>query len=285
VVDVAMTAAPAPWRRRGRIDRPLPLLGPPWAEALLQFSRTQLRDACEKRGLAVRARMSRDDLAQLLLREQDRAQAEKSYQADQIPFPSHDAQYPLLCELIARHRLQHLLDLGCGPGICAQHVLRDGVLPADGSYLGVDNVPAAIALAQRRLDGEPRARFALCDLAGELPRAPRIDGVLLSFVLSYLDTHTVDRLMRRLARAWPRATVLVVLSIYTCLNGRDERVPDERARRYLAGDRRALAGWDARRLLCYTRAVDDHFGIVDEHRYDDAGRFVWVARRAQRRPG
>ena len=92
-------------------------------------------------------------------------------------------------------------------------------------------------------------------------------------------THTADRLLRRLAQAWPRATLVVALSIRTSLNGPDRAVPDRSVKRYLDGDRRALGAWDARRLLCYTRAVDDHFGIVEEHRLEDTARIIWIARR------
>jgi SAM-dependent methyltransferase len=283
VVDVVMTMPRPPWQKRGRIARPLPLLGPPWAEALLGFSRAQLRGALAQRGLVAPPRASRAELAQLLTLDKFRAQAEQTYRDGQIPFPSHERDYSLLCELITRHGLRHVLDLGCGPGLFAEHVLRSGVLPSDGSYLGADNVAGAIEIAQKRFAGDPRARFERCEITAEVPRAPRVDGVLLSFVISYLDTHTVDRLVRRLARAWPRATLLVALSISTSVNGPEAPPSEQLARRYLDGDRRALAGWDTRRLLCYTRAVDDHFGIVEEHRSEDSARLVWLARRDRAR--
>lgn len=275
----------APWQRRGHIERPLPLLGPPAADALLRFSRAQLRAACDKRGLVAPPRTSRDELAQLLARDEDRAQAERTYLDGQIPFHSRDREYPLLCELIAAHGLRHVLDLGCGPGSFAEHILRDGVLPKDGSYLGIDNVAGAIDLARKRFAGERRARFEHCDLAVELPHAPRVDGILLTFVISYLDTHTADRLLRRLARAWPHATLVVALSLETSLSGAAQPPPVHLGRRFLHGDRRALARWDTRRLLCYTRAIDDHFGIIEEHRYKHAARLVWLARRNRARGG
>lgn len=274
----------APWRNRGRIDRPLPLLGPPWAEALLDFSRAELAGACAQRGLAAPPRASRATLAQRLTLDKFRVQAEQAYRDGQIPFPPHNRDYTLICQLIAKHRLRHVLDLGCGPGIFAEEVLREGVLPRDGSYLGVDNVAGAIELARKRFASDRRARFELCDITREVPRAPRIDGVVMSFVISYMDTHTADRLLRRLARTWPHATLLVALSIRTSVNGPEQPLPERPTRRFLAGDRRALAGWDTRRFLCYTRAVDDHFGIVEEHRCEDFTRFVWVARRDRARP-
>ena len=279
-----MQRSRAPWQDRGRIARPLPLLGPPWAEALLGFSRQQLALACTQRGIAVPSRASRAQLAQLLTLDKFRVQAEQTYRDGQIPFPRHDGDYTLLCKLIARHGLRHLLDLGCGPGIFAEHVLREGVLPSDGSYLGVDNVAGAIEIARNRLAGERRVRFELCNIAAELPRAPHVDGVLMCFVIAYMDTHAADRLLRRLARVWPRATLLVALSIVTSMNGQDQPPPEPAARRFLDGDRRALAGWDARRFLCYAQAVDDHFGIVEEHRCEDATRLIWIARRDPARP-
>jgi SAM-dependent methyltransferase len=275
----------APWQARGRIERPLPLLGPPAAEELLRFPPAKLRAAAEARGLAPPTRASRGELAQLLIREQARAQDEQTYREGGIPFDSREREYPLLCELIAERGLRHVLDLGCGPGSFAEQVLRGGVLPEGGSYLGVDRVAGAIDAARRRFAGDPRARFEVCELASELPRAPRVDGIVLAFVIAYLDTHTADRLLRRLARAWPRATLLVALSVDTSLNGPEERPPERLMRRFLDGDRRALARWDARRLRCYARSVDDHFGIVEEHRYEHAARIVWVARRARARRG
>jgi SAM-dependent methyltransferase len=282
VVDV-VRVRPAPWLRRGRVERPLPLLGPPWAEALLRFSPAQLRAACEARGLAAPVRASRNELAQLLTRDKARASAEETYRDGQIPFPEHESDYPLLCRLMTQHGFRHVLDLGCGPGMLAEHALRAGVLPPDGSYLGVDNTASAIELARKRLAGECRARFELCDLAAEIPRAPRADGLVLSFVISYLDTHAADRLLRRMARAWPRATLLVALSVRTSLNGPEEYPPERPTRRFLDGDRRALAPWDTQRMLCYTRAVDDHFGIIEEHRCENYARIVWVARRSPAR--
>jgi SAM-dependent methyltransferase len=279
MVDVVMRARGAPWHRRGRIERPLPLLGPPWADALLGFSRAQLATACADRGLVAPPRASRAELAQLLTLDKFRAQAEQAYLEGQVPFPSHAQDYTLLGELWAEHRLRHVLDLGCGPGLFAEHVLREGILPRDGSYLGVDNVAGAIARARARFAGEPRVRFERCDITTEVPRASRIDGLLLSFVISYLDTHTADRLLRRLARAWPRATIFVALSIRTSVNGPEQPPPERPTRRFLNGDGRALARWDTRRLFCYTRAVDDHFGIIAEHRCEDHGRIIWVARR------
>ena len=278
-----MTVPRAAWHRRGRVDRPLPLLGPPWAEALLRFSRAQLRSACEQCGLIAPARASRHVLAQLLTLDKFRVQAEQQYRDGEIPFPSHERDYALVCELIAGHGLRHVLDVGCGPGLFAAHVLRDGVLPRDGSYIGVDNVSGAIELARQRFAADPRARFELCDVTAGLPRAAGIDGVLLSFVISYLDTRTADRLVRHLARAWPDATLLVALSVGTSVNGSVRPPPERRVVRFLNGDPRALAGWDTRRLLCYTRAVDDHFGILEEHRCEDRARLIWVARRDRRR--
>ena len=276
-----MRTARAPWHRRGHVERPLPLLGPRGAEALLCFSRAKLRAACDARGLAAPPRASRDELAQLLARDQAFVQAEQMYREGQIPFPDHHSDYPLLSRLMIEHGLRHVVDLGCGPGMFAEYAVREGVIPQGGSYLGVDNVASAIELARRRFADEPRVRFERCDLTAELPRAPRVDGVLLSFVMSYMDTHTADRLLRRLARTWPRATLLVALSVRTSVNGSEERPQEEPTRRFLDGDRRALARWDTRRLLCYTRAVDDHFGIVEEHRCEEYSRFVWLARRAR----
>ena len=277
----AGTSPQAPWRRRGWIARPLPLLGPPGAEALRGFSRGKLRAAAEHLGLAAPPRASREELAQLLAREQARAQAERAYADGEPAFDSREGEYPLLCELVATHGLRHLLDLGCGPGGFAAQALERGVLPADGSYHGIDNVAGTTEAARRRLAGDRRARFERRDLAAaELPRAPRVDGLVLAFVLSYLDTRAADRLLRHLARAWPRATLLVAISVDTSLNGGPaERPPARLARRFLGGDRHALARWDTRRLLAYARAVDDHFGIIEEHRYPGAARLVWVARR------
>ncbi len=273
-------SGPAPWRRRGEISRPLPLLGPPWAEALLRFSVAQLRAACTARGLRVSAYATRLELAQQLTHDKFRAQAEEEYRAGQIPFPSHEREYTFIAEQIARLGLRNLVDLGCGPGLFSEHVLRPGMLPADGSYLGVDNVTGALELARSRCAGDARARFELCDLNAGLPKVSGVDGVLLSFVISYLDTRTADRLLRRAARAWPAATLMVALSVPTSINGPEEAPPLERVERFLDGDPHALEGWRTARFLAYTRVVDEAFGIVEEHRWQGTTRLLWIAGRA-----
>ena len=84
----AGASSQAPWRRRGWIARPLPLLGPPGAEALRGFSRGKLRAAAEHLGLAAPPRASREELAQLLATEEARAQAERADAGGEPAFDS-----------------------------------------------------------------------------------------------------------------------------------------------------------------------------------------------------
>ena len=110
-----MTTLPqAPWQRRGRIERPLPLLGPPWAEALLGFSPAQLRAACAQRGLVAPPRASRHELAQRLTLDKFRAQAEQTYQDGQLPFPTHDLDYvplpPAVKDLVRKQWTDQIKD-------------------------------------------------------------------------------------------------------------------------------------------------------------------------------
>jgi SAM-dependent methyltransferase len=276
--------------KRSHHRRPstIPQLGPGGGalRELVQMPLAVLRAAAEQRGLAVPAGATRPRIARLLIIQASRAQAEARYRDTGIAFDARDAAYPHLRRLVVRHRLRHILDLGCGPGLFAEE-LRAAGLPRGGSYRGIDVSPAAVALARQRLSSAPQFTFEVGD-AEDLRRAgpagPAIDGIVLGFVLSYLDTRAVHRLLGTLAGRFPRAALVIALTFLSCVDRHDGIEPGSAgelraARRYLAGDD-AAAGewWDVRRWLHYRRSLEAYYRVTEERILSPAAQILWVAR-------
>ena len=253
--------------------------------ALVQLPVGQLRAAVDARALRAPARATRAQLASLLADHAMRARAEADYRDTGIAFDARTAAYPHVRRLVTRHALRSLLDLGCGPGLFADELRARRALPRDGAYLGLDVSPAAIELAQARLAGDPRFTFRVGD--AERLRTLRhagVDGVVISFVLSYLDTRAVHRLLATLARRAPRAILIVALTFRSCVDRREGIEPDEArelraARRYLAGQPSAAeARWDLDRLRHYRQSVETYYRITDEDVLVKQAQMLWVAR-------
>jgi SAM-dependent methyltransferase len=251
---------------------------------LMAIPAAKLRAEVAKRGLTAPARASRDQLARLLVRHASRARTETYYRATGLAFDARDAAYPHVRRLIACHGLRRLLDIGCGPGLFAAELARGRGLPRDGTYLGLDVSPAAIELATTRLAGDPRFAFRVADAGAVSGRGdPDVDGVIASFVLSYLDTREVDRLVARLARRHPRARLLVALTVRSCVDRRADVAADaalelRAARRWLAGDPApAAALWDLRRLHAYRAAIEHHYRIVEQRTLAPLAQALWLA--------
>jgi len=267
----------------------------PHAEAIQQLEsmpRAKLRAAVEQRAITAPARATRPQLARLLVRHAAHAKAEAHYRETGASFEARDATYPRLRRLVARAGMRHVLDFGCGPGLFAATLQPGRALPRDGSYLGVDIAPTAIALARARLAGDPRFAFRVGtpdELGATDAELARCDGIVSSFTLSYLDTHEVHRLFTDFAWRCPQATLIVALTVRSCVAPRADAAPlDDRAeralaRRWLAGDRRAAARhWDLRRLAQYRASLETHYRVEQQAVMPQA-QLIWIARPRRRR--
>jgi SAM-dependent methyltransferase len=139
---------------------------------------------------------------------------------------------PGILDLLAITHGEHLLDLGCGPGVLAPHIERLGA-----RYTGVDTSPKLLAFA-RRHHGRT-ARFLQADattLSSDTHISPSsFDAV--SFLLSIQDIEPLDGALRSAAWALRPTGRVAILMTHPCF-----RVP-----------RQSGWGWDARRKLQYRR--------------------------------
>jgi len=250
----------------------------------------KLRAGAEARGIALPSRASRVEIARLLVRHQLRSRPDRDYRETGVAFSSRASEYPPICRTLARYRLRSILDIGCGPGLFAEELRRSNALARDGAYLGLDLSAAAVDMARQLLAGDARFTFDVGD-AVDLGEHARLtaDGIVLTFLLGYLDTHEVHALYERLARVYPRATVFTALSFRASVDRLEGVEPDEQrelraARKYLAGDATAAkAIWDVRRFACYRQSVNTFFRIVEERTLRQEPRIIWVAAPRPRR--
>ncbi len=261
----------------------MPLLGPGAnvLENLMQYPIPILRQAAEKRGLQVRAKASRAELANRLLRETVRRQAEDMYSQQDQSFLSVDTSYPFLTKLLRDARPKEIFDIGCGTGLVATRCRN--ILPADGSYYGVDQVAAGVDRANDRLRGDNRFHFAVEDAEGARVRRGS-DLVMFCWVMNWLDTHSVNRIFRRLGKLSPDVTLITCVAFLACVKSRNGRPLGGShqfsvARDYLRGKDHgeAEALWDLTRYRCYYTSLVQNFRIVEEH-VRPGGNIFWVAR-------
>jgi len=262
--------------------RPLPLLSPhrEQFEALLRYPLPALRAYAAKRGIHLPDRTTRRAAAAALMHAAGVAQAEQVASAGQVPFDARDDAYPPIVRALRERGARRVLDLGAGPGLFAE-ALRTGH-PDLQRYLGVELLKGALEQARRRFEGDRRFAFQRGDLRGGLP-APRWapEAVVLSFVLSYLDTVSADHLLREVSRAWPGAALVVALTFASCAEPRpgvDATDAASLARRALQGETDAAAAWDTARLGGYLRAVEDRYALESEELLPGGERVLWVAR-------
>jgi SAM-dependent methyltransferase len=264
----------------------IPLMGPgaDVLEELMAFSVPALRAAAENRGLTIRRRATRAELANRLFREAVRRRAESLYAEQDESFLSVTSSYEPLLRLVKRLGRERMVEVGCGTGLMVTRLEK--ILPPHGWYFGFDHAATAVAKARERVEGDARFRFAVGD-AEDMALPRDADCVMLSWMINWLDTHTVDRMMRRLARACPDATMVCAVAFLACVERR-AGVPDRKSRdlgvagRYLAGgDRKEAARiWDLSRFECYRRSLTANFHVTATHVQPNA-RIVWVARPRQ----
>lgn len=139
---------------------------------------------------------------------------------------------PALLELLAPAAGEHVLDVGCGPGVLAPHVAAAGA-----RYTGVDASPRLLDFARRHHGA--RGAFHLGDATrlGEIPalRGAAFDAV--AFLLSIQDIDPLDEALAGAAWALRRGGRAVLLMTHPCF-----RVP-----------RQSGWGWDAGRRLRFRR--------------------------------
>ncbi|MEX2535887.1 MAG: methyltransferase [Trueperaceae bacterium] len=146
------------------------------------------------------------------------------------------AGIPTILRLAQLRRGERVLDVGCGQGVLAPHVLA-----AKGSYLGVDASPRLLALAQK-FHGE-EARFVLGDSRDLLAVAgvsPESFDVAV-FMLSIQDMDPLDGVVGSVSSVLRPNGRLVIFMTHPCF-----RVP-----------RRSGWGYDRSRKLTYRR-VDSY---------------------------
>ena len=148
---------------------------------------------------------------------------------------------PTILDLLAIQRGDHVIDLGCGPGVLAPPVAQAGA-----RYTGVDTSPKLLAFA-RRHHGRI-ARFIEADataLISDARFAPASVDVV-SFLLSIQDIAPLDGALRSAAWVLRSGGRIAILMTHPCF-----RVP-----------RQSGWGWDASRRLQFRR-VDRYLTKLD----------------------
>jgi predicted TPR repeat methyltransferase len=135
---------------------------------------------------------------------------EALYTADEDPwrFASSDyerAKYAHTLATLGDRRFGRALEVGCSIGVfTAQLAARCDELVA------IDVSPSALALARRRLAGEPHVTLAETAFPEEMPAGPW-DLVLCSEVLYYLDPDALSLAEQRLAEALTEGATVVAV--------------------------------------------------------------------------
>lgn len=139
---------------------------------------------------------------------------------------------PALLDLLQPAAGEHILDLGCGPGVLAPHVAAAGA-----RYTGVDASRKLLAFARRHHGAHG------CFLAGDVTQLRKIEGVdagafdAAVFLLSIQDIDPLDDALASAAWALKAGGRVVLLMTHPCF-----RIP-----------RQSGWGWDRGRRLRYRR--------------------------------
>jgi SAM-dependent methyltransferase len=268
--------------RVSSVTAKMPLLGP-GAEALtalLGHSRAALHEACERRGITLPRAATRAELADALMRDAIRARAEAHYTDHDRAFISVDDENPFLVQLLARRQYRHILEVGCGTGLLAE-LMRPALSP-DARWFGFDIIAAGVARARQRLAMDSRFRFEVGD--AETVQPPRgVDCVFMAWLIPWLNTHGVYRMVHRLATRCLGADVVCAVPFLPCVRRMEGAPPptDEEiatAHAYLEGrPSRAAERWDLRRFELARWSLEQFYSISETHVIPTAC-MVWVGR-------
>ena len=139
---------------------------------------------------------------------------------------------PALLELLRPEPGEHVLDVGCGPGVLAPHVARAGA-----RYTGVDAGRRMLAFARRHHGGHGRFLLGDATRLGELPGLEAASFDAAVFLLSIQDIDPLDDALASAAWALGGGGRVVLLMTHPCF-----RVP-----------RQSGWGWDPGRRLRFRR--------------------------------
>jgi SAM-dependent methyltransferase len=151
------------------------------------------------------------------------------------------AAIPALLDLLAPAAGEHVLDVGCGPGVLAPHVTAAGA-----RYTGVDASRKLVQFARRHHGAH--GRFLVGD-ATRLAESADLDAGGFDAAVFLLSIQDIDPLEDALASAaWALRTGgrIVLLMTHPCF-----RIP-----------RQSGWGWDAGRQLRFRR-IDSYLGRLD----------------------
>jgi SAM-dependent methyltransferase len=260
----------------------LPLLGPS-AELLRllnDYSIEALQAKAEAAGIALHPDASHGEIANRLVRERYRSNTDELYAQQDSCFLNVDAYMPFLVGFIAKYQPSRVSEFGCGTGILAS--MLPAVLPPDGVYLGSDFSSSGVHRAIEKLKDDDRFSFVVAD-AEDGPLVENTDCVVFSWVMNWLDTHSVERIWMRLAALRPAPLVIACVHLRGCVEPRDGVTADEvaqvaAAEQYLRGQQAAArAIWDTARFDCYVQSLEEHFRIL-EHSVQPGAHIFWAAR-------
>lgn len=101
----------------------------------------------------------------------------------------------LVYELLANHRSAKILDLGCGPGLTADHLLKQGH-----EFFGIDISEVMIDECRRRFPDSASAHFSVGDFQKLDFPDHSFDVILCMGALEYIDHDKVDRAVAEMTR-------------------------------------------------------------------------------------
>ena len=139
---------------------------------------------------------------------------------------------PALLELLRPARGEHVLDVGCGPGVLAPHVAAAGA-----HYTGVDASPRLVRFARRHHGAHGRFLVGDATRLGDSADVKAAAFDAAAFLLSIQDIDPLEDALACAAWALRPGGRIVLLMMHPCF-----RIP-----------RQSGWGWDAGRRLRYRR--------------------------------